>query len=163
MITKKIIAPLLVVILIAGISGVLAAKKTTEQRAQNNLNAATEEQSADSMSSGDETKKSATTQGRYTTYDPAKVSDSSYDTTILFFYASWCPECRSFKNAINSSGVPEGNQVLEINYDTASELKKQHGVTLQSTFVKVDTSGKQLSKWVGYGKDKSLQTILNNL
>ena len=100
--------------------------------------------------------------GRYAAYDESLVAAAGYDETILFFHASWCPECRAFEQAIESSMIPDGVQILKVNYDTASELKQQHAVTLQSTFVKVTSSGEQISKWVGYGKDKSVDAIREN-
>lgn len=105
---------------------------------------------------------SSTATGRYTSYSPQKVGESGYEQTVLFFHASWCPECRAFKQNI-SSDVPEGVQILEVNYDTSQDLKQKYGVTLQSTFVRVSGDGTLQTKWVGYGKDKSLQTVLSNL
>lgn len=166
MITKKIIAPLIVVIILAGISGVFTAKKVSDSRI-NQTRAVTQdatdlepntETNAPSSSDGE-----SQAAGKYAQYDEAAIRDTAYNQTILFFHAAWCPECRSFKKAINEAEIPNGTQVLEVNYDSASDLKKQYGVTLQSTFVKVDSSGNQQSKWVGYGKDKSLQVILQNL
>lgn len=108
----------------------------------------------------------ATTQasaGKYATYSDSAVKDAGYDQTVVFFYAPWCPECRAFKQAINSGEIPAGTQILEADYDSSTSLKKQYGVTLQSTFVRVDTDGSLQKKWVGYGKDKSLSTVLDNL
>ena len=165
MITKKIIMPLIAVIIVAGISGVVAAKKTADSRVEKLKSADTISQSTDMPDAKEDSKNEAqqSNDGRYIGYSKDKISDSSYTTTILFFHAAWCPECRSFKNAINASTIPPGIQVLEVDYDKAADLKKQHGVTLQSTFVKVDQNGAQISKWSGYGKDKSLQSILKNL
>lgn len=102
------------------------------------------------------------TDGRFVEYQQALVDDKDYNETILFFYASWCPECRAFEQAINNGDIPVGVQILRVNYDTDSDLKTQHQVTLQSTFVRVDADGQQISKWVGYGKDKSLDAIRDN-
>lgn len=101
--------------------------------------------------------------GRYVQYSSAKLAESDYSTSVIFFYAPWCPECRSFKQATNDSTIPEGTQILEADYDSSTDLKKQYGVTLQSTFVRVNSTGELQKKWVGYGKDKSLQTVLNNV
>lgn len=105
----------------------------------------------------------ASSAGRYTAYSESDLSTEGYDTNVVFFYAPWCPECRAFKGAINSSQIPAGVQILETDYDSSTELKSKYGVTLQSTFVKVDDSGGLQKKWVGYGKDKSLATVLSNL
>lgn len=102
-------------------------------------------------------------QGRYTTYSSDAVADTGYSTSVVFFFAPWCPECQAFKKSLNNGPLPEGVQVLETDYDSSTDLKKQYGVTLQSTFVRVNTSGDLQNKWVGYGKDKSLTTVLENL
>ena len=100
--------------------------------------------------------------GRYADYSEAAVADECYTDTILFFHAPWCPECRGFDEAIKSGEVPEGAQILKVDYDSATALRKQHGVTIQSTFVRVDPAGKTVKLWSGYGQDKSVDAILEN-
>lgn len=101
--------------------------------------------------------------GRYQGYSEAAVADANYQTTIVFFYAPWCPECRAFKQAIESGPLPDGVQVLETDFDKSTELKEKYGVTLQSTFVRVNTAGELQKKWSGYGQDKSLANVLDNV
>jgi thiol-disulfide isomerase/thioredoxin len=101
--------------------------------------------------------------GRYETYSEAFVAEQGFTTTILFFHAPWCPECRAFEQAIINSDLPDGLQILKVDYDSSTELKAKYAVTLQSTFVSVDSEGNELSKWVGYGKDKSVDAIVKNL
>lgn len=100
--------------------------------------------------------------GRYVPYEASHVEDDNYSRTILFFHAVWCPECRAFDKAIRESDIPSGTQVLQVNYDRSDELKQKYGVTLQSTFVRVDSDGNQVGKWVGYEQTKSLDAILTN-
>lgn len=101
--------------------------------------------------------------GRYTDYSADAVAVAGYDTTVLFFHASWCPECRAFEQAINDSTIPGGVQILKVDYDSSVDLRQEYGVTLQSTFVSVTDDGTEVSQWVGYGKDKSVEAILENL
>ncbi|MCD8561740.1 thioredoxin family protein, partial [Candidatus Saccharibacteria bacterium] len=101
--------------------------------------------------------------GRYALYSPEAVASQDYTQTVLFFHAPWCPECRAFETAIEASTIPEGVQILKVDYDSSTDLRQKHGVTLQSTFVEVDQSGETVSRWVGYGKDKSVTAILENL
>jgi len=101
--------------------------------------------------------------GRYDQYSLQSLKQAGYTTNVIFFFAAWCPECQAFKKAITGQPIPTGVQVLELDYDNATDLKKQYGVTLQSTFVKVDPTGQKLSSWVGYGKQKNLSTVLENL
>lgn len=102
-------------------------------------------------------------QGRYTTYSSGAVADTGYSTSVVFFFAPWCPECQAFKKSLDNGPLPQGVQVLETDYDSSTDLKKQYEVTIQSTFVRVNTSGDLQKKWVGYGKDKSSTTVLENL
>lgn len=100
--------------------------------------------------------------GRYADYSQAAVAASGYNETILFFHASWCPECRAFEQAITGSDITDGVQILKVDYDSSSDLRQRYGVTIQSTFVKVNASGDEVSQWVGYGRDKSLSIVLEN-
>lgn len=100
--------------------------------------------------------------GRYENYSPELVDDSGYQTTILFFYAGWCPECRGYDQAIKAATLPDGLQILKVSYDDAQELRKQYGVTIQSSFVRVNAAGEKQTLWNGYGKEKSLNAILEN-
>lgn len=103
-----------------------------------------------------------TQSGQYVDYDEAKVADEAYSKTIVFFYAPWCPECRAFDKALKSGSVPQGVQILKIDYDSNQELRKKYGVTLQTTFVEVSSGGEKKGLWVGYGKDKSANAIIEN-
>lgn len=100
--------------------------------------------------------------GRYTDYSASLVAASGYSETILFFHAAWCPECRAFEQAIKAESIPDGVQILKVDYDNSDDLRQKYGVTIQSTFVKVNTSGDRVTTWVGYGRDKSLSAVLEN-
>ncbi|MFE6647530.1 thioredoxin family protein [Nocardioides sp. NPDC057772] len=100
--------------------------------------------------------------GRYADYSAAAVAEECYTDTILFFHAPWCPECRGFEEAIKSGEVPDGAQILKVDYDSATDLRKKYEVTIQSTFVRVDPSGERVKLWSGYGQDKSVDAILEN-
>lgn len=101
--------------------------------------------------------------GRYTTYDSSRASEAGFDTTVVFFHASWCPECRAFDEALANSTIPDGVQVLKVDYDSSTDLRQKYGVTIQSTFVSIDPSGNEVSKWVGYGKEKTIDAVLSNI
>lgn len=102
-------------------------------------------------------------EGRFTDYSTTNLRDGAYSQNVLFFHASWCPECRAYEKAITSGNIPANTQILKVNFDSSTDLKKQYGVTLQSTFVAVDKDGNSVKKWVGYGKEKSVATILTAL
>lgn len=161
MVTKKIVAPLFIVILVAGISGVFAAKKMTQERVESTSHAS--EVHEHDNSSLESSSKNSNTASNYDVYTETASQNKAFKNTVLFFNASWCPECRAFDKALASSTIPADTQILKVDYDKASDLKKKYGVTLQSTFVSIDSDGKLLSKWVGYGKDKSADAVIKNL
>lgn len=116
-----------------------------------------------SNESGEEANQTQKAAGRYVEYQPSLLSEKGYTQHIIFFHAAWCPECRAFEQAIESEAIPEGVQILKLDYDTSTEYRQRYAVTLQSTFVSVNSQGNKVSSWVGYGKDKSVATIIENL
>lgn len=70
---------------------------------------------------------------------------------VLFFRASWCPSCRALDADItkNLEGAPDGLTILDIDYDTATELRQRYGVTTQHTLVQVAADGTLIKKWSG--------------
>jgi hypothetical protein len=101
--------------------------------------------------------------GVYREYSEESVAEAGFDTTVIFFHASWCSECRAFEQAIESEELPAGLQILKADYDTATDLVDRYDVRIQTTFVKVDSNGDEISSWVGYQKDRSVDTILREL
>lgn len=87
----------------------------------------------------------------YKAYTPENIKNLTGTTTVLFFKASWCPSCRvvdrDIKNRIDS--IPEHITILEVDYDSSTELKKKYGVTSQHTFVQIDKEGNMIKKWSG--------------
>lgn len=100
--------------------------------------------------------------GRYVDYAADLVDDAGFQTTVLFFYAGWCPECRGYDMAINDSTVPDGTQILKVDYDNSQDLRQKYGVTIQSSFVRVNAAGEKQALWNGYGREKSLDAIIEN-
>lgn len=100
--------------------------------------------------------------GRYEDYAASLVDDAGYNTTIIFFYAPWCPECRAYDQAIRADTMPAGVQILRASYDDEQALRQKYGVTIQSTFVRVSSAGDKQVLWNGYGKSKSLDAIIEN-
>ena len=49
----------------------------------------------------------------------------------------------------DADGVPAGLTVVSVDYDSATDLRKQYGVTVQHTFVQVDEAGAELAKFTG--------------
>ncbi len=104
---------------------------------------------------------SVSTRGRYVTYSDIDRASNDYNRTILFFHAPWCPQCRAFDKNISTGNLPDGTQILKVDYDSNQTLRKQYGVTLQTTFVSVEPNGEQIKKWIGYTSNHTLAALLN--
>ena len=86
--------------------------------------------------------------GKYTAYNADLVA-STEGTKLIFFHAPWCPFCKTADTAFktNLDKIPKGVTVLKTDYDSNLELRKKYAVTYQHTFVQIDASGKQITKW----------------
>ncbi len=84
-----------------------------------------------------------TTPGTYQTYDAAKIAASDAEYILLFFHATWCPSCRALDADItaNAAAIPPGVEIYKIDYDTATELKRQYGVTRQHSIIEITAAG----------------------
>jgi thioredoxin 1 len=63
--------------------------------------------------------------------------------SILFFAASWCPDCQkhdaALKDWFSANYIPLS--VYKVDYDSSADLKAQYGVVQQDTFVRIDGQG----------------------
>ncbi|HMM82533.1 MAG TPA: thioredoxin family protein [Terrimesophilobacter sp.] len=100
--------------------------------------------------------------GEYVDYSPTAVA-AAQGVALLFFHASWCPSCRQIESEILDQGVPDGVTIIKVDYDSHQDLRQKYGVTIQTTFVKVDSSGNEIEKFVPYGGDLSLKLVLDTL
>ena len=89
--------------------------------------------------------------GSYQTYSLEKIALAESEKVVLFFHASWCPSCRAINTDIenNLNNIPAKLNILKVDYDKETELKKKYGVTYQHTFVQVDKDGNLIKKWSG--------------
>ncbi len=89
--------------------------------------------------------------GAYLPYDAyQKQMAERHDTkVVLFFHATWCPDCKATDTSLTTDGVPAGLTVVKVDYDTMTDLKKKYGITQQHTFVQIDGAGMELAKWTG--------------
>ncbi len=89
--------------------------------------------------------------GRYVDwadYDADRAAYADSDV-VLFFHAPWCPSCRATEASIDADGVPDGLTLVKVDFDSATDLRQQYGVTYQHTYVHVDPDGTALKKWTG--------------
>lgn len=100
--------------------------------------------------------------GDYVDYSPSAIADAD-GRVILFFHATWCPQCVTVDGDIKASGVPSGITIVKVDYDTNQDLRAEYGVTQQTTFVEVDSSGAKVQdNFVAYA-DPSLNAVLTAL
>ncbi len=92
--------------------------------------------------------------GRYEWYSASAVQQSLQDgaPVVLFFHAAWCSTCRSLEKDLTASiwSLPANSVVYKIDYDTATQLKRQYGVTMQHTLIRLapDSSVQSKKTWI---------------
>jgi len=90
---------------------------------------------------------------RYYKYSEAALARARSEDkkVILYFWAPWCSSCASLDIEIekNPSLIPDHVAVLQIPYDTATELKHRYNIVVQHTFVAIDDQGNPTEMWVG--------------
>lgn len=91
----------------------------------------------------------ASATGNYIDYS-GDIIPNTAGRKVLFFHAPWCPQCRSIEKGINDQGVPAELTIIKVDYDSNQALRREYGVTLQTTFVEVDDSGQLVEKYVAY-------------
>ncbi len=97
--------------------------------------------------------------GTYVEYSDTAIADAQ-GTRLLFFHASWCPQCRSIDADIAADGVPDDVTIIKVDYDSNQALRQQYGVTLQTTFVEVDAAGNAIQSFVAYDTP-SLRAVID--
>jgi peroxiredoxin/glutaredoxin len=67
-----------------------------------------------------------------------KTAQQNSEKILLHFHADWCPTCKAQKKVLatlEAAGDLKGITTMTVDYDKETELKKELGVTQQSTFV----------------------------
>ena len=64
----------------------------------------------------------------------------------LFFHAEWCPKCQKLDSEITENQSELSGKILKTNFDQETDLKKEYGVNMQTTFVIFDASGEVSTK-----------------
>lgn len=110
------------------------------------------DESGDTMATSKPAPAAVATPAQYVPYTPEAVATyAARGDVVLFFRASWCPSCRALDADITSNlgSAPAGLTILDVNYDTATELRQLYGVTTQHTLVQVVADGTLIKKWSG--------------
>ena len=133
-------------------------QSTVEQQEESPMAQSTENEQ---KSASPESQQNSAEKGEYLDYNEQSFNESKNER-LLFFYASWCPKCRTLDSDIKNNSVPSGKTIFKVDFDKSQELREKYGVTLQTTIVKVDENGNLVSKYVAYD-DPTLNNVLNNL
>lgn len=98
----------------------------------------------------------------YVTYDEQAFA-ADKGNRVLFFHASWCPQCRQLDSEISANIASlENTTIYKVDYDSSIELRKHYDVTQQTTFVQTNPDGTTLNKFVAYDTP-TFETVKQNL
>jgi thiol-disulfide isomerase/thioredoxin len=100
----------------------------------------------------------APVEGAYLDYTDGAI-EATAGPKVLFFHASWCPQCRKLDEELRATGAPDGLTVFKVDYDSRTDLRQKYGVTLQTTVVFVDDRGELISSTVLYD-DPSIASLV---
>lgn len=72
-----------------------------------------------------------------------------YEKNVLFFTAPWCPSCvEADKNILAQKNmIPTAVAIYVVDYDTAVQLREKYHIDKQHTFVQIDRSGNEITRW----------------
>lgn len=102
--------------------------------------------------------------GNYINLGTYQSNQDQYSGTkvVLFFNADWCSTCEVARTNFEASKalIPSDLTIVIVDFDSALELRKQHGVTVQHTFVQIDEVGDTVAKWSG---SITIDEIVQNL
>ena len=159
---KRVLVVLVVLgALIVGAVGVLALTRGMDDApaAMPSSPAQSESDPDDEAPDPDPDDGAAVTPGAYIDYNENAVAQAE-GRVLLFFHASWCPQCRALEEDILAEGVPDGVTIVKVDYDEYQNLRAEYGVTQQTTFVEVDSGGEALQSYVAYD-DPRLAVVID--
>lgn len=91
-----------------------------------------------------------------------KASENNGRSVLFFAALGWCPSCqaadRDFK--ANFDKVPSDITILKVDYDKDSAMKQKYAITMQDTFIQVDSQGKEVTRWNSGGQ--GIKALLAN-
>jgi thiol-disulfide isomerase/thioredoxin len=156
---KKILVLIVVILLAIGGGITYLLTSSSDKSAKQEMVSQNTTPTSPSPSSTQQTSNSQP--GAYIDYSQSVIAETT-GTKLLFFHASWCPQCTALEADIKSRGVPAGVSIIKVDYDSNQSLRQKYGVTLQTTVVRIDDQGNLVKKFVAYD-DPSLSAIKENL
>lgn len=136
-----------IILVIAAAGTYLALNRGTEQKIQPVENPTQPQENVTS-----ETPSPVAEAGKYEAYSEEAMAATASKQRLLFFHASWCPQCRELDASIRESSLPANIVILKVDYDSSQALRQKYGVTLQTTVVKIDAEGNKLKSFVAYNE-----------
>lgn len=156
---KSIVITSIILLTILGSGIVLLNTSGTETKFSQQSPAATE--SMQTSRAGTAPTTTTEQAGAYIDYKDNTIA-ATPGTKLLFFHAPWCSQCRELEADIKRSGVPSGVTIIKVDYDSNQKLRQKYGVTLQTTFVKVNDEGDLIERFVAYS-EPTLDSVVKNL
>lgn len=138
---------------VVAVSAIVYATAKPKSASQPNISTASPSSSA--------SKSPKAAAGAYIDYRSGIIEETP-GTKILFFHAPWCPQCRKLEQSIKDGTIPDGVAIIKVDYDSNQALRKQYGVTIQTTLVRVSDDGALVKRYVAYDMP-NLAAITNNL
>lgn len=138
---------ILVIVITGAVFYVIAGKGSREKLGETNISSMSSDNSQVTS-----TPSESLSRGRYENYSAEAFDNEKTSQRLLFFHASWCPQCRELEASILATPLPAGVVIYKVDYDSRQDLRKKYGVTLQTTVVKVDKDGNKLQSFVAYNE-----------
>lgn len=140
-----IVISIIVALIVASVGYLLLTPHDAAMPRENSTTSATTQKKPSSRATDD-----STSPARYVAYTADSFS-SDTGPKVLFFYADWCPKCRALDADLSADINSLDNvTIYKVDYDTATDLRKQYGVTQQTTLVKTDEQGVETASFVAY-------------
>jgi thiol-disulfide isomerase/thioredoxin len=101
--------------------------------------------------------------GTYVDYAEGVVGNG--ETSMLFFYASWCGYCQAkdvLLSEIYSEEAIPNVTTYKVDFDTEEALKAQYGVAMQDTFILIDGEGNVIEEIPGASEEDIRGMIFTN-
>jgi thiol-disulfide isomerase/thioredoxin len=113
----------------------------------------TSDQAAAEEGPDEDTSDEAVSAGSYVDYAEFDADRSAYadGKVVLFFHAGWCPTCKKAEKNLTAdpASIPAGLTIVKVDYDTATDLRREYGVTQQHTFVSIAADGSKQKVFTG--------------
>lgn len=99
----------------------------------------------------------------YVTYEDYEAAKADYadSKVVLFFNATWCPACKAITESLTAdpAQIPAKTTVVSVDYDMHTDLRERYGVTMQHTFVEIDSAGEKVRQWTSTSPEDLLKEL----